>query len=209
MSAEEKIRVMVVDDHPVTRLGVTAMINAQLDMSVVAQAGTGQEATKLFWRHKPDVTLMDLRLPGMSGVEAIRTIRSQDSHARFVVLTTYEGDEDIHQAMEAGASGYLVKGLPQEMLVAAVRRVHGGGRYFPPPVSRALAARTHDSSLSPRERQVLELVAKGRSNREIASALGITEATVKCHVSVILSRLNAADRTQAVMTALQRGLIHL
>ena len=132
-----------------------------------------------------------------------------DELQRRNVLTTYEGDEDIHQAMEAGASGYLVKGLPQEMLINAVRKVHGGGCYLPPPMSQALAARTPDSSLSVRERQVLGMVAKGKSNKEIAVELGIAEGTVKCHVSVILMRLNAGDRTQAVVTALQRGLIHI
>jgi DNA-binding NarL/FixJ family response regulator len=152
---------------------------------------------------------MDLRLPGISGVETIRRIRTQSPKARFIVLTTYEGDEDIYQAMEAGATGYLVKGMPQEMLVNAVKRVHGGGRYVPPPVSQALTSRTRDSNLSNREREVLALLAKGKSNREIAAMLGITEATVKCHVSVILMRLNASDRTQAVVAGLQRGLIHI
>src|SRR5208337_2184728 len=147
--------------------------------------------------------------PGISGVETIRRIRCQSPKARFIVLTTYDGDEDIFQAMEAGAAGYLVKGMPQEMLVNAVKRVHAGGRFLPPPMSKALASRMPDSSLSHRELEVLGLVAKGKSNREIASSLGITEATVKCHVSVILMRLNASDRTQAVVTALQRGLIHL
>jgi DNA-binding NarL/FixJ family response regulator len=159
--------------------------------------------------HHPDITLMDLRLPGISGVETIRRIRSQSPKARFIVLTTYDGDEDIFQAMEAGAAGYLVKGMPQEMLVNAVKRVHAGGRYLPPPMSKALASRMPDSSLSHREREVLGLISKGKSNREIAGNLGITEATVKCHVSVILMRLDASDRTQAVVIALQRGLIHL
>src|SRR5664280_2724780 len=160
-------------------------------------------------QHSPDVTLMDLRLPGISGVETIRRIRRASPEARFIVLTTYEGDEDIHQAMEAGASGYLVKGLPQQVLVNAVGRVHAGGRYLPSPQSQTLASRTPDSSLSAREREVLALLAKGKSNKEVAAELGITEATVKCHVSVILMRLNASDRTQAVVTGLQRGLIHL
>ncbi len=191
------------------RVGIAALISSSKEMIAVGQAGTGEEAIEQHALLRPDVTLMDLRLPGLSGVETIRRIRSRTPDARFIVLTTYEGDEDIHQAMEAGASGYLVKGLPQEMLVNAVRKVHGGGRYLPPPMSEALAARTPDSSLSQRERQVLGLVAKGKSNKEIAVDLGITEATVKCHVSVILMRLNASDRTQAVVTALQRGLIHL
>jgi DNA-binding NarL/FixJ family response regulator len=208
MNPEGKIAVMVVDDHPVTRLGVTAMINAQRDMLVVAQAGNGNEATEMFWKHRPHVTLMDLRLPGMSGVEAIRSIRSREPHARFVVLTTYEGDEDIHQALAAGARGYLLKGMSHEDLVDAVRRVHAGMRFLPPPVAQSLAARVPNSELSTREREVLALLASGRSNRDIAGLLAITEATVKCHVSVILSRLGAVDRTQAVVTALKRGIVH-
>ncbi|MGA7858022.1 MAG: response regulator transcription factor [Terracidiphilus sp.] len=203
------IKILIVDDHPIMRVGVAALIASSKEMIVAGQVGTGEEAIEQHALLKPDVTLMDLRLPGLSGVETIRRIRNKSPEARFIVLTTYEGDEDIHQAMEAGASGYLVKGLPKEMLVNAVRKVHGGGRYLPPPMSEALAARTPDSSLSARERQVLGLVAKGKSNKEIAGELGITEATVKCHVSVILMRLNASDRTQAVVTALQRGLIHL
>jgi DNA-binding NarL/FixJ family response regulator len=209
MSKPEKIRVLVVDDHPIVRLGVTAIINAQQDMEVVAQTGTGQEAIELFRQHKPDVTLMDLRLPGMSGVEAIRSIREAHPRARFVVLTTYEGDEDIHQALAAGAQGYLVKGMSHEALVDALRRVHAGTRYLPPPVARSLAARTPNSELSVREREVLSLIVHGKSNKEIAALLGITEATVKCHVSVILARLGVSDRTQAVVAALQRGLAHI
>lgn len=203
------IRILIVDDHPIMRVGITALIASSKEMETVAQAGSGEEALQLHALHLPDITLMDLRLPGISGVETIRRIRSQSPKARFIVLTTYEGDEDIFQAMEAGATGYLVKGMPQEMLVNAVKRVHAGGRFLPPPMSQALASRMPDSSLSNREREVLGLMAKGKSNREIANKLGITEATVKCHVSVILMRLNAGDRTQAVVIALQRGLIHL
>lgn len=203
------IRILVVDDHPIMRVGIAALIASSKEMEAVAQAGSGEEAITLHALHLPDITLMDLRLPGISGVETIRSIRSQSPKARFIVLTTYAGDEDIFQAMEAGAAGYLVKGMPQEMLVTAVKRVHAGGRYLPPTMSQALASRMPDSSLSHREREVLGLMAKGNSNREIASNLGITEATVKCHVSVILGRLNASDRTQAVVIALQRGLIHL
>jgi DNA-binding NarL/FixJ family response regulator len=203
------IRILIVDDHPIMRVGIAALITSSKEMECVGQAGTGEEAIEQHAALNPDITLMDLRLPGISGAETIRRIRQKAPDARFIVLTTYEGDEDIHQAMEAGARGYLVKGLPQEMLVNAVRRFHAGGRYLPPPMSQALAARTPDSNLSARERQVLGLVAKGNSNKEIAAALGITEATVKCHVSVILMRLNATDRTQAVVLALQRGLVHL
>jgi DNA-binding NarL/FixJ family response regulator len=164
---------------------------------------------ELFHRHSPDITLMDLRLPGMSGVQAIRTIRARDPRARFVVLTTYEGDEDIHQALEAGAKGYIIKGMPHEILIDALRRVCAGQRFLPMPVTQALASRPPGSELSSREREVLELLVKGQSNKEVAMTLGITEATVKCHVSVILMRLDVSDRTQAVVAALQRGLVHL
>lgn len=203
------IKILIVDDHPIMRVGIAALISSSPEMECVGQAGSGEEAIQQHAACKPDITLMDLRLPGISGVETIRRIRQKAPNARFIVLTTYEGDEDIHQAMEAGASGYLVKGLPQEMLVSAVRRVHAGGRYLPPSMSQALASRLPDSSLSHREREVLKLMAEGKSNREIADKLEITEATVKCHVSVILARLNASDRTQAVVIALQRGLLHI
>jgi two-component system, NarL family, response regulator len=203
------IRILIVDDHPIMRVGIAALIASCSDMESVAQAGSGEEAINLHALHCPDITLMDLRLPGISGVETIRRIRSQSPKARFIVLTTYEGDEDIYQAMEAGATGYLVKGMPQESLVNAVKRVYGGGRYIPPPVFQTLSSRTRDSNLSNREREVLALLAKGKSNREIAGMLGIAEATVKCHVSVVLMRLNVSDRTQAVVAGLQRGLIHI
>jgi DNA-binding NarL/FixJ family response regulator len=203
------IRILIVDDHPIMRVGISALLASSSETETVAQAGTGEEAIELHALHHPDITLMDLRLPGISGVETIRRIRSQSPAARFIVLTTYEGDEDIYQAMKAGAAGYLVKGMPKEMLINALRRVHAGGRFLPPPMSQALAARMPDASLSSRECEVMELLAQGKSNRQIGEQLGITEATVKCHVSVILTRLNAADRTQAVVTALQRGLIHL
>jgi len=191
------------------RLGVAAIVNDQPDMAVVAQVGTGEEAVELYRRHKPHVTLMDLRLPGISGAEAIRAIRKENPRARFVVLTTYEGDEDVHQALEAGAQGYLVKGMSPEALVDALRRVHAGNRVLPPPVARRLEARTPNSDLSPREHEVLALIAQGRNNKDIASALGITEGTVKCHVTMILNRLGVSDRTQAVVAAIQRGIVHI
>jgi DNA-binding NarL/FixJ family response regulator len=209
MIAGPKMGVLVVDDHPILRLGVAAIINAQTDMRVCAQAGSGEEAVRIFKKHPPDITLMDLRLPGMSGLDALRAIRAEDSHAKCVVLTTYEGDEDIHQALAAGALGYIIKGMSHETLVDALRRAHAGTRFLPPPVARSLADRTPNSDLSPREREVLSLMVHGQSNKEIAATLGITEATVKCHVSVILMRLDANDRTQAVIAALQRGLEHL
>jgi len=209
MNMTEKIKIMVVDDHPLMRVGVASIVNARSDMTVVAQTGTGEEAVSLFLKHKPDVTLMDLRLPGISGVDAIRSIRASHPGARFVVLTTYEGDADIHRALEAGAQGYVIKGMPYQTLVEALQRVHRGGRFLPPPVARALASRLPDSDLSAREQEVLRLLASGKSNKDIAFLLGITEATVKCHVSAILVRLDVSDRTEAVVTALQRGLVHL
>jgi DNA-binding NarL/FixJ family response regulator len=209
VSSQEKIKVMVVDDHPLMRVGVAAIINARPNMTVVAQTGTGEEAVALFHQHKPDITLMDLRLPKMSGVDAILAIRARYPESRFVVLTTYEGDEDIHRAFDAGARGYVIKGMPYQTLIDALLRVHSGGRFLPPPVVRALESRMPDSDLSPREQEVLQLLVNGKSNKEIASELGITNATVKCHVSTILMRLNVSDRTQAVVAALQRGLVHL
>jgi DNA-binding NarL/FixJ family response regulator len=209
MTVGQKMSVLVVDDHPLLRLGVAAIINAQRDMRVCAEAESGEEAVQMFRKHHPDITLMDLRLPGMSGLQALRVIRQDDPRARCVVLTTYEGDEDIHQALAAGALGYIIKGMSHETLVDALRRVYAGSRFLPPPIARSLADRTPNSDLSPREREVLSLMVHGKSNKEIASALGITEATVKCHVSVILMRLGVSDRTQAVIAALQRGLEHL
>jgi DNA-binding NarL/FixJ family response regulator len=209
MNAAQKMGILIVDDHPIMRLGVAAIINAQTDMKVCAQAGSGEEAVRTFRKYRPDIILMDLRLPGMSGLDALRSIRQEDPHAKCVVLTTYEGDEDIHQALAAGALGYIIKGMSHETLVDALRRAHAGTRFLPPPVARSLADRTPNSDLSPREREVLSLMVHGQSNKEIAATLGITEATVKCHVSVILMRLQAHDRTQAVIAALQRGLEHL
>jgi two-component system, NarL family, response regulator len=205
-----KMRVMVVDDHPLMRVGITAIINARPDMTVVAQAENGEESVKLYQQYRPDVTLMDLRLPGkMGGVEAITSIRSTDPHARVIVVTTYEGDADIHRALEAGAQGYVIKGMPYQILVEALQKVHAGRRFVPLPVERALASRMPDSDLSSREMEVLQLLMSGKKNKDIANLLGITEATVKSHVSAILMRLNVNDRTEAVVTALRRGLVHL
>lgn len=204
------MKVMVVDDHPLMRVGITAIINARPDMAVVAQAETGEESVKLFQQYRPDVTLMDLKLPGkMGGVEAIAAVRSNYPHARFIVVTTYEGDADIHRALEAGAQGYVIKGMPYQTLVEAIQKVHAGRRFVPPPVERALASRMPDSDLSSREMEVLQLLMSGKKNKDIANLLGITEATVKSHVSAILMRLNVNDRTEAVVTALRRGLVHL
>lgn len=209
MRSAKKIRILIVDDHPVVRVGISAILDSQQDMTVIAEAGNAEEAIELFRGHRPDITIMDLRLGGMSGVECIQAIRSEFSDARFVVLTTYQGDEDIYQALQAGACGYIIKGMPRQQLLEALRRAHQEGSYLPPVVSQALTSRKAESELSSRERQVLGLLVEGKCNKEIASELGIAEATVKCHLSVIFLRLNVTDRTQAVLAALQRGLVHI
>jgi two-component system, NarL family, response regulator len=209
MSDSTTIRVILVDDHPVVRFGLAAIIGLQPDMAVVAEAGSGEEACSICARHSADVVLMDLRLPGLSGVEAIRAIRKERPKLRFIVLTTYDGDEDIHRALEAGAQAYILKGMSHNELVNAIRTVHSGLKYIPASVSKSLAERPPHSELSARELEVLELIVKGHSNREIGEALGISEATVKWHVNIILSRLNVSDRTQATVAALQRGIVHL
>jgi two-component system NarL family response regulator len=209
MSKPARIQVAIVDDHPVVRFGLAAIINLQSDMAVAGEVGTGEEACALCDRHPVDVVLMDLRLPGMSGVEAIRAIRDGHPGVRIIVLTTYDGDGDIRRALDAGAHAYLLKAMSHGEVTAAIRKVHAGNRVIPEPVSRTLASIYPHSQLSPREIEVLELIASGLSNREIGGALGITEATVKWHVNAILGRLDVGDRTEAIVTALQRGLIHL
>jgi len=204
-----KIKVLIVDDHPVVRVGLSTIIDTQPDMTVIAETGSGEEAISLFREHLPDLTVMDLRLEQMSGVECIRTLRSEFPDARFVVLTTYRGDEDIHQALDAGASGYLIKGMPRQLLLDALRSVHRGERFLPPPVAETLASRKPEGELSARERQVLSLLAAGKCNKEIAAELNIAEITVKCHLSMTFLRLGVTDRTQAVIAAVRRGLVHL
>jgi len=211
MSSEtpEKMKVLVVDDHPVVRIGITTIINSQPDMAVVAEAESGEEAILVFSEFQPDITIMDLRLEKMSGVECIRKIREEHPDARFVVLTTYRGDEDIHQALDAGASGYLIKGTPRQSLLEALRRVHRGERFLPATVSQVLASHKPEEELSSREREVLLLLASGKCNKEIASTLCIAEVTVKCHLTMIFLRLGVTDRTQAIIAASERGLVHL
>jgi len=201
------IRVMLADDHPIVCLGLATMIDSQPDMTVVAQASDGREAVEGYARHRPDVMLMDLRMPEQSGLEAIRQIRALDSGAVIIVLTTYQGDEDIHKAMRAGAQGYLLKGMHHNDLLGAIRHVHSGSLYLPQEVRDTLANRLPGSDLSPRELQILELIVKGLSNKQIADRLGITEGTVKWHVNGILGRLNVSDRTQAAVAALNRGIV--
>ena len=205
----QPIRVVIVDDHPVVRFGLAAIIGLQPDMSVVAEAGSGEDACATCARLAADVVLMDLRLPGLSGVDAIRALRKSHPKLRFIVLTTYDGDEDIHRALEAGAQAYLLKAMSHNELATAIRTVHAGAKFLPPSISKSLAGRPPHSQLSTRELQVLELIVKGLSNKEIGDTLSISEATVKWHVNMILSRLNVTDRTQATVAALQRGIVHL
>jgi DNA-binding NarL/FixJ family response regulator len=209
MQRSGSIRVLVVDDHPVVCRGLAAILKAEPDMEVAGQAANGKQAIELFRQLRPDVTLMDLRMPVMSGVEAIREIRKEFRNAAFVVLTTYQGDEDIHRALEAGALAYLLKGMSDHELIEAIRSVHAGLRYIPKRIVEVLAKRPARSELSSREREILGLIVRGMSNRQIGDALGIAEATVKWHVNLILSRLNVADRTQAAVTALNRGIVEL
>ena len=209
MRDETCIRILVVDDYPFTRTGIAAILQSQPDMEACAQAGTVSDAVRLFDEHEPDLTLMDLRLPDGHGVEAIRLIRRKKPSAKIIVLTTYEGDEDIHQALQAGAMGYLIKGMSHDVLVKAIRRVYGGNRFLPPPVTQTLSLRSSSSELSQREREVLRLMVAGKTNREIGEKLHIKEPTVKSHITLILMRLGVTDRTQAVVKALKRGFEHL
>ena len=203
-----KIRIMVIDDQAVVRQGFVSLINTVPDMEIVGEGSNGQEAVDLFRRLRPDITLMDLRMPGVSGAEAITQIRGEFPAARIIVLTTFDGDEDIYRAVQAGAQGYLLKDMFFEELEAAIRKVHAGARLIPGSVAERLAARMSLSELTGRELEVLQQIVDGKSNKEIGSALNISEATVKSHINNILSKLGVSDRTQAATTALQRGIVH-
>jgi DNA-binding NarL/FixJ family response regulator len=207
--SDNQIRVMVVDDQAVVRQGIVALINTVADMTVVAEARDGQEAVELFRSQQPDVTLMDLRMPVVGGVEAITRIRREFPNARVIVLTTFDGDEDIYRSLQAGAQGYLLKDMFFDELEDAVRRVHAGARRIPTIVAERLAERMSGSDLTGRELEVLEQIVRGKSNKEIGTLLHISEATVKSHINNILSKLGVSDRTQAATTALQRGLVQL
>jgi DNA-binding NarL/FixJ family response regulator len=204
----EAIQLMVVDDHHIVRKGLVALLQTVPDMRVVVEASDGAQAIEAFRQHRPDVVLMDLRMQGMNGVEAITQIRAEFPDARIVVLTTFDGDEDIYRALQAGARGYLLKGMDAEELLAAIRAVHAGKSRIPGPVAERLAERMSGQTLTERETDVLKLIVSGNSNKEIASALFISEATVKTHVNNLLSKLGVSDRTQATTTALQRGIVH-
>jgi two-component system NarL family response regulator len=209
VGAAEQIGVLIADDHFVVRMGLSALIGTQPDMRVVGEASDGRQAVALFREQHPEVTLMDLRMPEMGGVEAITRIRSEFPDARIVVLTTYDGDEDIYRAFQAGARAYLLKDMHRDELLEAIRAVHRGQRFVPAAIASRLAERMPRSELTPREMEVLKLIVKGMTNKEIAAALDITEGTVKIHINNVLSKLGVSDRTKAATTALQRGIIHL
>jgi DNA-binding NarL/FixJ family response regulator len=203
------IRVLAADDHALLRYGIASLVNAQADMSLVAQAATGREALEQYRRFLPDVTLMDLQMPEMGGVEAIIGIRSEFSNARIIVLTTYTGDVQAVRALRAGARGYLLKGSVHTDLVETIRAVHAGQKRVPPEIAAKLAEHVGEDELTPREMEVLRLIAKGNANKEIAARLSLAEETVKSHVTRILAKLCANDRTHAVTIALRRGIMTL
>jgi DNA-binding NarL/FixJ family response regulator len=209
MKKSKPIRVLCVDDHPIVREGIRAIIETQHDMSVVDEAGDGHAAVAKYREHEPDVVVMDLRMPGMGGVDATAQIRKEFRTARIIVLTTYEGDEDIHRALEAGAQAYLLKDMVRTELLQTIRDVLAGQRHISPVMAARLAEHTPRIALSERELQVLKLVAKGLRNKEIGAALDIAEDTVKIHIKNIFGKLEVIDRTQAVVEAAQRGFIQL
>ena len=209
MSQSTTIRVLIVDDHSIVRQGLATIINRDPEMTVIAQAEDGQQAIDLFREHQPDVTLMDLRMPQMGGVEAITAICAEFKPARIMVLTTYDSDEDIYRGLQAGAQGYLLKDAKPNELLDAIRTINRGQKYIPPDVGAKLAQRLSNPELSERELEVLRLMAQGMSNLEIGAALNIGESTVKSHVNRILSKLGVSDRTQAVIVSVKRGIVSL
>ena len=209
MAKHKPIRLLVVDDHHVVRSGLAASLGLEDDLAVVAEAGQAEEAVTQFRKHQPDVVLMDLRLPGANGIAAVTALRSEWPEARVLMFTTFEGEEDIYRAMQAGARGYLLKSAPREELLAAIRAVAAGERHLPPALAQRLAGRISTPEVSEREREVLQLMARGKANKEIASALGISEETVKRHASNLFVKMGVADRAQATSEGIRRGLIVL
>lgn len=209
MSEPARIRVFSVDDHPLLREGIAAIINNQPDMVLVAQASNAQEAIQQFRKHQPDVTLMDLRLPDKSGIDAMISVRAEFPEARIIMLTTFEGDVEIQRALESGARGYLLKSMPPKELVEVIRQVHAGKKRIPPQLAAQLVEHLGDEDLTAREVEVLNQIARGNRNRDIAEKLFITEETVKVHIKHIMEKLGANDRTQAVAIGVRRGIIEL
>ena len=203
------IRVFSVDDHPLLREGISALVNSQADMTLVAEASNGAEALQMFRQQQPDVTLLDLRLPDMSGIDILIAIRSEFPEARVIMLTTFEGDVEIQRALQAGARGYMLKNMPPSELLDVIRQVHAGKKRIPPEIASQLLEHMSDEVLTEREIEVLREVAGGNRNREIAERLFISEETVKVHIKHIMEKLGASDRTQAVAIGLRRGIIQL
>jgi DNA-binding NarL/FixJ family response regulator len=209
MPTSVSIRVLCADDHRLMREGIARIVGVQSDMTVVAQASDGEQAVAQFLKYRPDVTLMDLEMPTMTGIQAIQAIRGHHADARIVVLTMYHGDEDIHRAIAAGAMGYLLKDTLPDDLIRVIREVHSGRRAIPPEIAAALEQRASQPTLTFRESQVLELLATGKRNKEIAAALGISGDTASAHIKSIFQKFNVHDRTAALAEALRRGIIHI
>jgi len=209
MSQTTQIRIMIVEDHFVVRVGLKAIINSQKDMTTVAEAGNGRQAVEAYEEHQPDVTLMDLRIPGMNGIDAITSILGKFPRARIIVLSTYGGDENIFRAFQAGARAYFLKDIQGRELVNAIRAVHAGQRPLPPEIAERLLERVPRTALSCRETEILTLIAQGKSNKEIAAGLTISEGTVRVHASNVFAKLGCSDRAQAVSEAFRRGIINL
>jgi DNA-binding NarL/FixJ family response regulator len=209
MSNSTPIRIFSIDDHPLMREGIAAIISNEPDMLLVAEASNGREAIQGFRDHRPDITLMDLRLPDISGIDAMVTIRTEFPDARIIMLTTFEGDVEIRRALQAGAVGYMLKTMPRRQLVDMIRRVHAGKKHIPPEIAAHLAEHMGDECLSKREVDVLQKIAGGNRNTDIAALLFISEETVKGHVKHIMEKLGASDRTEAVAIGIRRGIIHL
>ena len=209
MNPNEPIRVLCVDDHPLVRKAIASILANEPGIKLVAEAGDGRQAVELFRMHKPDVTLMDLRMPVLDGIEASREIRREFPNAKIIALTSYDGDQDIYKALEAGVRGYLLKEMVHTEVLHAIRIVHSGKRLMPPEVAERLSEYFPQIALTPREVEVLAFVAKGLGNKEIADRLGTASGTVKMHIQNILSKLGASDRTHAVTIAFERGILHL
>jgi DNA-binding NarL/FixJ family response regulator len=209
MSNRPAIRVFSVDDHPLLREGIAALVNNQPDMLLIGEAATGTEAIQLFKQYLPDVTLMDLRLPDISGIDTLIAIRTEFPEARIIMLTTFEGDVEIHRALQAGARGYMLKNMPPSELLDVIRQVHAGKKRIPPEIASQLVEHLSDETLTEREVQVLTEIAGGNRNRTIAERLFISEETVKVHIKHIMEKLGATDRTQAVAIGVRRGIIQL